>query len=180
MHSHGAPRRQTFCSLRIPERVFIPRLYLQISVVDQVGGVVRFKTVDIANLLLMLDFAAGDFFGEFVSMVGNKTVEALAVKFSLLHPNLLIAVGTKFEVHALLHAVASLREETETPLALFLAGKGGVADIDVPQVAPAVAMVAVFRIRRIQAHPGIVVLWRVSDLESDGLTVIEGQDLEVR
>ena len=140
----------------------------------------RFETVDVTDLMLMFDFAAGDFFGEFVSVIGNEAVEALAVKFSLLHPNLLFAVGTKFEVHALLQGVAAVREETEAPRTLFLAGEGGVADVNVSQVAPAVAVVAVVRIRRIQAYPGIVVPGRVGDLESDGLTVVEGQDLKVR
>ena len=174
------PCRRVLCSIRFPKRAFFARLFLQISVVDQVGGVVRFETVDVTDLMLMFDFAAGDFFGEFVSVIGNKAVEALAVKFSLLHPNLLFAVGTKFEVHALLHVVAAVREETETPPALFLAREGGVADVNVSQVAPAVAVVAVVRIRRIQAHPGIVVSWRVGDAEADGLTVIEGQDLKGR
>ena len=61
-----------------------------------------------------------------------------------------------------------------------MAGKGRVADIDVPQVVPAVAVVAIVRTGRIESHPGIVVPGRVGDAESDGLTVIEGQHLKVR
>ena len=62
------PCERAFCSIRFPKRAFFARLFLQISVVNQVGGVVRFKTVDVTILMLMFDFAAGDFFGEFVEV----------------------------------------------------------------------------------------------------------------
>lgn len=149
-------------------------------VVHQIRNVGRFKSGQVSDLVLSEDFARRDLFREVVSMIGNHAFQPEVLKFSLLHPNLLVAFGSEFKINALLHVVASVREETETPLALFLAGEGCVADIDVPQVVPAVAVVTVSCIRRVEAHPGIFVPERVGDAESDGLTVIEGQDLEVR
>ena len=100
-------------------------------VVHKVRCDVRIKTGRVANLVLSDDFARRDLFREVVSMVGYQAVEALAVKFSLLHPNFLLAAGAEFKVHALMQGVTAVREETEAPRTLFLAGEGGVADVDV-------------------------------------------------
>ena len=135
---------------------------------------------EVSNLVLSDNFDRRDLFRAIVSVVRNTAVEALTVKLSLLHPNLLFAADAEFKIHALLQGVAAVREETETPQALFLARQGGVADLDVPQIVPPVTVVAIIRIGRVEAHPGILVEGRIGDAESDGLTVIEGQDLEVR
>ena len=149
-------------------------------VVHEIRCAVRLIAGHGSNLLLSNNFARRDLFREVISVIWDQAVEALAVKLSLLHPNLLLAAGAEFKVHALMQGVAAVREETETPLAFFLAGQGSVADVDVPQIVPAVAVVAVSCIRRVEAHPGIVVTGGVGDAEADGLTVIEGQDLDVR
>ena len=149
-------------------------------VVDQVCCVARFEVGEVSNLLLSDDFGRRDLFGEVVAVVWNQAVEPLVSEFCFSHPNLFFAAGSEFKVHTMIQGVTAVREETETPSALFLAGQGRVVDVDVPQIVPAVAVVLVSRICRIEAHPRIVVLGRVGDAESYGLTVIEGQHLKVR
>ena len=175
-----ASSSQTRSSIEFPKLVLLLTFLLQVVVVDQIRCVVRFKAGEVSSLVLSDDFARRDFFRESVSMIWDQAVESLTVKLSLPHPNLLLAVGAKFKVHALMQSIAAVREETETPSALFLARQGSVADVDVPQVVPAALVVAIIRIRWVKAHPGIPVLGRVGDAESDGLTVIEGQHLKVR
>ena len=149
-------------------------------VVDQVGCVVRFEVGEVSNLVLSDDFARRDLFCEVVAVVWNQALEALVSEFCFSHPDLFFGAGSDFKINALLQGVAAVREETEAPSALFLARQGGATNVNVPQVVPAVAVVAVVCTRRIEAHPRIVVLGRVSDAESDGLTVIERQHLDVR
>ena len=153
---------------------------VQVAVVDQVRCVVRFEAVQVSIPVLSDDFARRDLFCEVVAVVWNQAVEPLVSEFCFSHPNLFFAAGSKFKVHAMIQGVTAVREETETPSALFLAGQGRVIDVDVPQILPAVAVVLVSRICRIEAHPRIVVLGRVGDAKSNGLTVIERQHLDVR
>ena len=167
-------------SIEFPKLILLLTFIFKVLVVHQIRCVVRFKAGHVSDLVLSDDFARRDLFREVVSVIWNQAIESLAVKLSLLHPNLLFAVGSEFKVHALMQGVTSVREETEAPLALFLTWESGVADIDIPQIVPTVAVVANVCIRRIEAHPCIPVLGRVGDAEADGLTVIEGQDLEVR
>ena len=119
-------------SIEFPKLVLLLTFLLQVVVVDQIRCVVRFKAGEVSSLVLSDDFARRDLFREVISVIWDQAVEALAVKLSLLHPNLLLAAGAEFKVHALMQGVAAVREETETPLALFLAGQGGVSGVDVP------------------------------------------------
>ena len=152
----------------------------QVAIVDQVHCVVRFKAIQVSIPVLSDDFARRDLFCEVVAVVWNQAVEPLVSECCFSHPDLFFGAGSDFKINALLQCVATVREETEAPNALFLARQRGVTDVDVPQVVPAVTVVAVVCTRRVEAHPRIVVLGRVGDAESDGLTMIKRQHLEVR
>ena len=92
------------CSLRfsthVPECVFLARFMFQVVVVNQIRCEACFKAGDVASLVLSNDFARRDLFCEVVSVIGNLAVEALAVKLSLFHPNLLFAAVAEQRVEA--------------------------------------------------------------------------------
>ena len=81
-------------------------------VVDQIRCVVRFKAGEVSSLVLSDDFARRDLFREVVSVIWNQAIEPLVSEFCLLHPDLFFGAGSDFKINALLHVVASVREET--------------------------------------------------------------------
>ena len=95
-------------SIRFPERVLAGRAVFQIVVVHEIRRAVRLISGHGSDLFLSNDFARRDFLRESVSMIWNQAVESLAVKFSLLHPNLFLAFGSELKINALVQSVAAV------------------------------------------------------------------------
>ena len=113
-------------------------------------------------------------------MVDHIALDSGVFNSSIPHPDLIFVTLKNFKIDPLVNLVSPIRKDTYAPLPHGLSRECCIANIDIPQPLPTIAVVTIIGSGGIDSYPCIVALWRIVDSEAYWLIVIKRQYLDVR